>query len=157
MITSVRAAGVVALALLVAGCGVQIPSDPDGTLDRVRGAVLRVGVSPNDPWTEVSGEDVSGVEVALVRAFADSLDASVTWTTGGEEALVGQLERGELDLVIGGLTAASPWAEKAALTTAYTFAVGPDGTDEPHVMAVPMGENSFLVELETFLLAADVP
>ncbi|MEE6294695.1 transporter substrate-binding domain-containing protein [Georgenia wangjunii] len=157
MIKTARALAAAMLVLLLAGCGARIPSDPDGTLDQVRGSVLRVGVSPNEPWTEVTGDDASGLEVDLVTDFADSLDASVAWTTGGEESLIGKLERGELDLVIGGLTAASPWADKASLTTAYTFAVGPDGAEEAHVMAVPMGENAFLVELETFLLGSDVP
>ena len=38
---------------------------------------------------------------------------------GGEETLIGRLERGELDLVIGGLTADTPWVEQAAITKPY--------------------------------------
>ncbi|KAE8763588.1 transporter substrate-binding domain-containing protein [Georgenia thermotolerans] len=146
------------LAGLAAGCSATIPSDPDGTLERVRGDVLRVGVSPNPPWTIVTAADAppAGTEAVLVEEFARSLDAEVEWTVGGEEALVGRLERGQLDLVVGGLTARSPWAEKAALTYRYTEAVGPEGEKELHVMAAPMGENAFLVELEHFLLGKDL-
>ncbi len=148
------------LVLALAGCSATIPNDPDGTLDRVSGGgILRVGVSPSPPWTDLpDGPDgePAGTEVELVEEFARTIDAEVQWAPGGEEELIGQLERGELDLVIGGLTARSPWAEKAALTYRYTETTGPDGAKELHVMAAPMGENAFLVELEGFLLEKDL-
>lgn len=40
-------------ALALAACGATIPTDPDGTLETVRGGTLRAGVSPAEPWTEV--------------------------------------------------------------------------------------------------------
>lgn len=159
-----RAAGA-ALALagacaLTAGCGLTVPTDPEGTLDDVRGGVLRVGVSTDPPWTEPTPDDADagpgGLEPDLVRAFAATLDAQVEWTRGGEESLVDQLHRDELDLVVGGLTAASPWVDKAALTYPYAHTTGPEGAPEAHVMAVPLGENAFQVELERFLLAQEV-
>ena len=162
MIRNLRRLGGLVTGLLVAGlaagCSATIPTDPDGTLERVRGGVLRAGVSPNPPWTIVSGEDAppTGTEAVLVEEFARSLGAEVEWTVGGEEALVGELERGQLDLVVGGLTARSPWSQKAALTYRYTETVGPEGEKELHVMAAPMGENAFLVELEHFLLGKDL-
>lgn len=139
--------------VLLTGCAGAFPADPDGTLNEVRGGVLRVGVSSHAPWTDVGpGRAPSGLEVDLVTGFAESLDAEVEWTASGEEDLIGQLERSELDLVVGGLTAASPWAEQAALTYPYTTVTGPDGAPEAHVMAAPLGENAFLVALERFLL-----
>lgn len=145
-------ASVVGLGLL-AGCAGGFPADPDGTLDRVEGGVLRVGVSAHSPWTEVTpGGEPAGLEVDLVTEFAESLGAEVEWTASGEEDLMAQLDRSELDLVVGGLTAASPWAEVSALTYPYTTVPGADGTSEAHVMAAPLGENAFLVALETFLL-----
>jgi polar amino acid transport system substrate-binding protein len=75
----------------------------------------------------------------------------VEWTVGSESVLVDELERGELDLVIGGFRDDSPWVDKAALTSAYAEAEGPDGKPQKHVMLAPLGENRFLVALETFL------
>lgn len=148
---------VAATALVVGACGVTVPTDPDGTLDDVRGGELRVGVSPHEPWTVVPpGGTPTGLEVDLVEGFAATLDADVTWTTGGEEQLVGDLEDGALDLVVGGLTASTPWTSKAAVTVAYVTVTDPDGKPEGHVMLTPMGENAFLVELERYLLAQDV-
>ncbi|MPV37118.1 transporter substrate-binding domain-containing protein [Georgenia subflava] len=153
----VAAAG---LLLALGGCSATIPTDPDGTLDHVTGGSLRVGVSPNPPWTSLpdgpEGEP-AGTEVELVQDFARSIDAEIVWVPGGEEDLVGQLEHDGLDLIIGGLTAKSPWSSKVALTYRYTVTTGPHGEDELHVMATPMGENAFLVELERFLLDQDLP
>ncbi|MBF0687992.1 MAG: transporter substrate-binding domain-containing protein [Cellulomonas sp.] len=140
----------------LAACGVTVPTDPDGTLDRVRGGELRVGVSPHEPWTVTTDGTPTGLEVDLVEGFADTLDADVVWTSGGEEELVGDLERGDLDLVIGGLTASSPWTSHAAVTVAYVTVTDADGKPEGHVMLTPMGENAFLVELERYLLAQEV-
>lgn len=145
---------VLALAVALTGCSVSIPADPDGTLDRVRDGVLRVGVSPNPPWT-VTGPALSGSEVELVREFADRVDAEIEWQEGGEEALVAAMERGELDLVIGGLTAKSPWADKVALTAPYTSSTDKQGKKHDHVMAAPMGENAFLFELESHLIGTE--
>ncbi|MBD3779351.1 MAG: transporter substrate-binding domain-containing protein [Micrococcales bacterium] len=148
-----RTAATALAVLLLAGCGGSFPADPDGTLERVTGDVLRVGVSPNPPWTEVGpGGEPSGLEVEIVSKFARTLDARVEWTTGGEESLVADLAESRLDLVVGGLTGRSPWADQAALTTPYTTVPGPQGEPEPHVMAAPLGENAFLVRLETYLL-----
>lgn len=154
---AVAAAVVPALAGALAGCGVTVPTDPDGTLDRVRGGELRVGVSPHDPWTTVPPDGPpTGVEPELLTGFARTLDAEVAWTTGGEEELVGDLDRGELDVVVGGVTASSPWTSRAAVTVAYVTVPDPDGKPEGHVMLTAMGENAFLVELERYLLDQEV-
>ena len=143
----------------LAGCGLSIPADPEGTLDRVRGGVLRVGVSPNPPWTVVSGPEAQPAcrEVELVQGFADGLGARVEWSTGGEEPLMKRLKEGQLDMVIGGLTAKTPWTKHAAVTRPYASATGVDGKRERHVMAARMGENAFLVELERHLLSRSRP
>jgi polar amino acid transport system substrate-binding protein len=106
--------------LLAAGCGLTIPADPEKTLERVTGSTMRVGVSPHSPWTDISGAgEPSGTEVDLVREFAGTLPAQVEWVVGGEQSLIAALERGELQLVIGGLTSETPWTEKAAITKPY--------------------------------------
>jgi polar amino acid transport system substrate-binding protein len=145
-----RAFLAIALAAVVAGCG--IPVDPDGTLERASGGVLRVGMSEHEPWTALDGGERSGVEVRLIEEFAAEWDAELVWHDGGEEALIGELHRGELDVVVGGLTEKSPWISHAALTRPYVVVTGPDGSPEPHVLAARMGENALLVALERFLL-----
>ncbi|RUR01851.1 transporter substrate-binding domain-containing protein [Labedella endophytica] len=135
------------------GCGITIPADPDGTLDRVTDGTLRVGVSQSDPWTVTEGTgQPQGTEVDLVEAFAAHLDADIEWTAGGESDLVQALEAGDLDLVVGGFTDATPWESKAAVTQPYAESTAPDGGTARHVMLAPLGENAFLVELEHFLL-----
>ena len=145
---------VAVLTPLLAGCGGNFPADPEGTLERVTGGTLRVGVSPNPPWTEISTEGKpTGTEVRLVEDFATTLPAQVSWTVGGEESLIKTLENGGLDLVIGGLTADTPWTDYVAITKPYADATGPDGKPIELVMAAPLGENAFLLRLEKFLLS----
>lgn len=140
------------VAVLVASCGGPFPKDTDGSLDRITAGVLRVGVSENPPWTEV-GDDggVTGREVDLVAGFARGRDATVEWTPGAESELVVAMARGDLDVVVGGLTSDSPWAKEVALTRPYAQEVTPDGDTEEMVMATPLGENALLVALETYL------
>lgn len=144
---------VASTAVLLTGCA-TVPADPDGTLERVQGGVLRVGVTENAPWVELSdGGDPSGTEPALILEFAERLDAEVEWTPGSEATLaeaLEALEAGELDLVIGGFVEDTPWTELAASTRPYVEAGTPEGNDK-HVMLAPLGENAFLVTLETFL------
>ncbi|MFF0911947.1 transporter substrate-binding domain-containing protein [Microbacterium enclense] len=133
------------------GCGLQIPRDPDGTLDRVTGGQLHAGVTPNGTFVRVDGGEPTGTDVEAIRAFADSLDAEVEWTVGAEEALVRGLENGDLDVVAGGLTDKTPWTDKAGMTRPYAEATLDDGRTAKLVMLVPIGENAFLSRLETFL------
>lgn len=149
---SCRTAAAAAVVLLLSACGLSIPTDPDGTLDRVRAdGVLRVGVSPRPGWVEVTGGAApGGHEPQLVEDFAADLDAEVEWTVAGEEELVAMLEDGGLDLAVGGFTEANAWVDKVGLTRPYTE-VEADGSTEAHVMMVPMGENAFQSELERWL------
>jgi polar amino acid transport system substrate-binding protein len=145
------------LYLLAAGCGLTIPADPENTLERVTGSTMRVGVSPNPPWTDISGAGKpTGTEVDLVREFAGTLQAQIEWVVGGEQPLIAALERGELQVVIGGFTSDTPWTEKAAITKPYAETKDPEGKRKKLVMAAPMGENAFLLALEKFLLGKDL-
>ncbi|SDE30467.1 transporter substrate-binding domain-containing protein [Auraticoccus monumenti] len=137
--------------LVLTGCGARFPADPEDTLERVQGGELRVGAVVNPPF--VVAEDPAeptGSEADLVRGFADAQGARVVWEVGGESTLVRQLERGELDVVVGGLTSTTPWTEEAATTRPYgTFEEA--GEEHELVLLTRLGENAFLVELETFL------
>lgn len=145
------AAGTVTLIVTaaLAGCGLTIPRDPNGTLDAVRGGELRVGISPDGELVDVDGEEPTGSVIDLVEGFADELDAEPEWTVATEETLVRMLEQGDLDLVAGGLTSDTPWLDKAGVSRGYPGIEGADGREL--VMLVPLGENAFLSALERYL------
>ena len=147
-----RSVGIVAalaLSCTLAGCGLTIPADPDGTLDAVTGGELRIGTSPDRDLVDVRDGVPSGSIVELVDDYADSIHAEPDWTVASEETLVTMLEDGELDLIAGGITAETPWLERAGVSRGYTGIDGADGREI--VMLVPLGENAFLSSLETFL------
>ena len=137
-----------AIALCTAGCGVQVPSDPQGTLERVSGGELRAGASPSGSLVTVSDGDVGGTLAESVEEFAESIDARVTWTVGSEEDLVDGLGDGKLDLAIGGMTADTPWGDRVAVTRAYDSV---PGARSSVVLLVPLGENAWQAAVERHL------
>lgn len=130
--------------LLLPSC--DLPRDPEKTLQRVRGAMIRVGLTASPPWTIYEGDQPRGIEVALVRQFAETFEANVEWTNDSEAKLMEHLREGHLDLIIGGLDDESPWTTHAGFTQPYVTVA-----DKRHVMAVRQGENRFLLELDKFL------
>lgn len=117
------------LVVVAAGCA---PRDARGTLARARGGTIRVGVSENRPWTTLpSGGGGGGLESALAAEVARDLGAKVEWVRATESQLLTALALHELDLVIGGLTDATPWRSRVALTRPFyidTIVVaGPEG------------------------------
>jgi polar amino acid transport system substrate-binding protein len=98
----------------------QYPRDPEGTLDRVRGGTLRVGISPSEPWVTLeANRPPAGVEVELVKEFARTVEAEIVWVKGSESDLIEALDGRQLDVVIAGLTRRSVWMHGAALTRPY--------------------------------------
>ncbi|MFD5224213.1 hypothetical protein ACFWHT_01190 [Microbacterium sp. NPDC058342] len=138
-----------ALTASLVGCGISVPSDPNGTLETVTDGELRVGMSAEPGLVNVSGAEPSGVLVDLAETYAETLNAVPRWTVGSEETLVGLLEDGDLDLVIGGFTDQTPWTEHAGVTRGYRNIEGARGRSL--VMLVPLGENAFLSDVESFL------
>lgn len=202
--------------LLAAAC--DVPRDPETTLQRVSGKTMRVGVSDHEPWVVLGDGEPSGVEVEIVKRFAEEIDAEIEWVEGEVEDLASALRVREIDLLIAGLTSRSMISAEGALTHPYlttqsVVAAPPDlaledvagvevaveasteeagllektdaipvrvsdvagargpvvvesyllddlGLDDTgvqlseidHVMAVPHGENAWLVRLERFLL-----
>lgn len=140
-----------AVALTVtAGCGLSIPSDPDGTMQRIRDdGMLRV-VASIDPPLVVDGDPApTGPLPDLVEDFAAQLGARVEWTVASEESMVVALENAEADLGVGGMTAETSWADRVGVTRSYPEIPGADGRDI--VLFVPLGENALLSDLEGFL------
>ena len=141
---------------LVAAC--NLPRDAAGTLDRVRRGTMRVGFAVDTPWVTDSGGEAGGVEGRIVNGLARALGARIEWTHGHESELLNALHDRELDLVVGGLTADSPWRAKVAFTRPYHVdsgvvlrSPGAKARQEKHVLALPPGENGWLVHVERFL------
>jgi polar amino acid transport system substrate-binding protein len=132
----VRRPVIVLLLAAIAAAGCQYPRDPDGTLNRVEGGVMRVGVTEADPWVLLEGDEPSGgAEVEVARRFARDLGARIEWVQGSEEELVDAAKEGQVDLILAGLTSKSRWKKDVAFTRPYVdtrVVVGaPAGADMP--------------------------
>jgi polar amino acid transport system substrate-binding protein len=133
-----------ALSLCCAGC--NWPKDPAATTEHVRGHELRAGVSENPPWIRFEGAEVKGVEADLIRGVASQLHAQVRWVRGGETSLFERLQQNELDLVAGGVSKKSPWAQQLGTTTPFATVAG-----EKHVLITAAGENRWLLTLDDYI------
>ena len=119
--------GTIAACAAVAASACDLPRDADGTLDRVRGGTLRVGVVPNPPWVTDSLGALGGVEVRLVEELARGLGARVAWVRRPQDVMLEALRARELDLLVGGLTDDATWKMEVAHTKPFytdTIAVG---------------------------------
>lgn len=106
------------LILLLAGC--VWPHDPENTTETVQNDhVMFVGVSENPPWVTRMNETPGGVEVTLVQAFAEEMDAEIEWQWGSMSEHLEALAHYELDLAIGGLTAAAPGVREVGQTQPF--------------------------------------
>jgi hypothetical protein len=141
--------------LLLTGCSGDFPSDPEHTTERVaQSGVMRVGVTENAPWVRrgAQGASPEGPEVELVRRFAATRGAHVEWVWGQQEALFSALEHFDLDLMVGGIDAGTPWVERIGHTRPWYEVEHPTkGLEGQLVIAVPPGENRWLAELERFI------
>ena len=130
---------VVALMALTGLACDRFPEDPEETLEEVTGGTMKVGVTINDPWVTGEVGSFGGVEIALVEAFADELDAEIEYLDGSEEELFAALELHELDLVIGGFTSQNTHAMAAGMTHPYhtsaLVVAVPDDEDIPDDIA----------------------
>lgn len=141
-----RGAALVLIAwLALGGVGCDLPRDPAHTRERVLAkGVLRVGVSEAPPWTRRAADDAAeGPEAELVAALAGRLGVVVEWRWGSLEGHLRQLMGHRLDLVAGGLTATSPWQARVGLSRPWN-----PGADPEYVLAVPPGENGWLVAVD---------
>jgi hypothetical protein len=103
----VRAAALLACTLLAA-CG-PYPRDIGGTLERIeREKQFSVGVMDIPA-------DRRGVVQAYLDRVSQATGARAILRSGPDEALLGRLEAGELDLVIGELHEATPWLDEVAV------------------------------------------
>lgn len=143
-------AAAIVMVALCASCGVHVPTDPRGTLDRVEmTGELRAGATPAGEALRVEGSTVRGPLADLVEGFAGEHGAQVDWVIGSEETLVGALQGGDLDVVVGGMTDATPWSEQVSVTRGYPGIEGADG--KRLVVMLPRGENALQSAIERYL------
>ncbi|WP_185268968.1 transporter substrate-binding domain-containing protein [Halopseudomonas xiamenensis] len=156
VLTAVPIAGL--LLFMLAGCE-QWPADPRASLANIheRGT-LRVGVVEHVPWVTL-GDDTApgGLEGQLVAEFAGQLGVDVDWHRDGVEQQIEALKNFELDLLIGGFSAANPWQAEVAQTFVYFSEHSQPGALADHVMLSTPGENALLMELERFLFTRQDP
>ena len=150
-----RLLAVLALTAPAAGC--DLPRDPEGSLEKIRGAELVVGVSEAPPWVERGAGQPEGIEADIVRRFARELDADVRWEWLPAEDQVGKLTRFEIHLAVGRHTRDSPLAREVGATRPWYVSLerrgGTDVATRHHVFLVPPGENAWLMWLEGRLAA----
>ena len=144
------------LALGLASC--RYPQDVEGTLERVQGGVLLVGAVENPPWVIRKGEAVagSGLEAELVAGLAEELGAELRWHWGTPAELLPALEKFQLDIVIGGLVKGPRTGHGVALTKPYikrreTVGLGGETKMQEHVLALPPGENAWMMTVERYI------
>lgn len=139
----------VCISFTLIGCD-EYPKDTHQTLQHVQSrGVLRIGAIEQAPWAYRDEGVAKGIEIKLAMAFARSLGAEPQVEFLSEADATEYLRQHQIDLMVGGLTNASPRKDELGLTRKY-FQTGNEQKYE-HVMAVPKGENRFLVRLETFL------
>lgn len=118
-----RAVALLALCTLLAACDdMSFPRDPEKTLETVLAeGRMTVAFADSPPWVTVDrNAPPQGVEVDLVQAFAEDLGVAIEWRRLGAFAALEGLERGDIDLAIGGFDrkAVTP-VEGAAPSYAY--------------------------------------
>ena len=127
----------------------SLPRDPQGTLAMVmKTQIIRAGVSHDPPWIQAidTTKAPGGIEVEILQQFAETLGVRIEWTHNTEQELIHMLEGHELDIVLTGMTADTPWKENVGLTRPYYR-----GENKKHVLAIPSGENAWLMALEKFI------
>lgn len=138
---------IIIMLLLLNGCK-DYPKDINGTLNKITtSGVIKIGVIEHPPYASFVGKkNPEGSEIDLVTAFAKSLPAKIKWYYLGEHLLISKLQNREIDLVIGGLLDDNHWIHEVGTTRVYSTI-----NNQNHVMAVPLGENAFIIKLEKFL------
>ena len=135
------------LALLtLAGC--DLPKDPEGTLERVRGGELRVGVLTGNPRAEAEDR-------RIVDALAAAIQARPSFHPNDAHHLLWDLQHGGLDLVIGGMPAKTPFSQDVGLSKTAGPLFRP-GEAEERVLAVRNGENGFLLAVNEAIESSGV-
>jgi ABC-type amino acid transport substrate-binding protein len=145
-------AGLLMALILISACN-PWPADPRNALAAAQErGTLRVGVAANPPWVELHDlRSPAGMESELIREFAAQQGLEVEWHAAGIEQQIEALKKVELDLLIGGFSAANPWKAEVGQTFVYFREQGQNGSLGRHVILTAPGENALLMALERHL------
>ena len=141
-------AGLTGLVLLTA-CG-DYPRDPEGSLARAHETALRVGLSHDPPFVDLSRGEPSGIEVDWIQRFAQARGMRVQWVVDGHDRLMYELLDFRLHIVAGGHHHDSPWQD-----VSWSYPVRhatADGMVERR-FALPPGENAWQLAIDRQLHA----
>jgi ABC-type amino acid transport substrate-binding protein len=93
---------------------------PDGYFGKSGRPALRVGVSPNyAPVIFENDGEIVGIEADLARIVGDALGRRIVFERYPFAELIGALERGEVDVVMSGLSITPERAERVRFTEPY--------------------------------------
>lgn len=111
------------------------PRDPEGTLKKTEGKILRVGITENPPFVLFEKEGPGGTEVQLIKAFAKDLNADIRWIKGSEATIFTLLKKGAIDIAAGGFRHQSVWKKHVHFTNPHDTIIlkwgVPPGQDIP--------------------------
>jgi len=124
--------------LLLAGCD-RYPVDTEGTLERVSGGTMRIGVLP-------AGHQEPALR-AFVARLAERVDAKPEISAGAAEPLLLKLESGDLDLVVGPFDRKTPWMRRVTFSKPIAHTVRADATEEIKA-ATRNGEHAWAMEVD---------
>lgn len=106
----------------------QYPKDPANTLEKVQNNVLRAGITESPPYVIIKNDEPSGIEVEIIKGFAQELNARIEWVKGSEETIMELLKERELHICAGGFSSKSLWKKHVYLvephdTLVYSWGV----------------------------------
>lgn len=128
-----------------------MPRDPEDTLANIeRTGILRIGRSATSDTAAAKRE-------RAVASIAGSLGARLEVREESEQALLQALQAFELDLVAIDLSPDNPWSEGVAFSQPYAQVAVPGGEVVPRVLALPPGENAWLLRVDQILDSMDAP
>jgi hypothetical protein len=133
------AAFILGASLVLSGCG--LPRDPESTVRLIReNGSIRVGMVAGVPPDPAAERELSSA--------AESLGAGISRRQASGEVLLGQLERGELDLVYGKFATNSPWMRNVHIGRAPGWRIDPPPDLEVPRFAYRHGENGWIMTME---------
>jgi hypothetical protein len=126
----------------------DLPEDPRNTFNEIINNKLKVGYAESKPWVVLSAKKPKGIEAWIVTRIAEEINSDILWIRDSEPELMKMLKDGKLHLVISGINTDSPWASEVGFTKPYYISAD----DREYVIAVPPGENKWLLYIESFLI-----